>query len=190
MLARDRIILVRHGESTYNAEARLQGQADPPLTDRGRREATALAHALDGVAPDRVIASDLIRAQETAALLGHPDAPTDRRLREIDVGEWQGRPISDFPSGSEPSWRGGPLTPPGGETWAQLVERVGVVVDELLAAGGHWLVVAHGGVVRAAVVHLTGVDSRRLAGPANCSATVVARHRLLAYAWTPQLSVS
>src|SRR3954471_11917270 len=102
MLATDRLFLVRHGESTYNAEGRLQGQADPPLTPRGRAEAETLAGLLDGVAPERVVSSDLVRARETAALLGHPDTPTDPRLREIHVGEWAGRPISDFPPGSEP----------------------------------------------------------------------------------------
>ena len=190
MLATDRLFLVRHGESTYNADGLLQGQADPPLSPRGRDEAEALAQVLDGVAPARAIASDLVRARETAALLGHADAPTDARLREIDVGEWSGRPISDFPPGSEPSWRGGPLVPPGGESWGELVVRVGAVVDDLLAAGGPWLVVAHGGVVRAAVVHVTGADSRQLAGPANASVTVLSGRRLLAYAWTPRLSVA
>jgi probable phosphoglycerate mutase len=190
MLATDRLFLVRHGESTYNADGRLQGQADPPLTERGRREAMALAQVLDGVAPERAIASDLIRARETAALLGHPDAPTDPRLREIDVGEWEGRLISDFPPGSEPSWRGGPLVPPGGERWEELVARVGDAVDDLLAFGGPWLVVAHGGVVRAAVVYATGANSRRLAGPANASVTVLEGRRLRAYAWTSQLSVT
>jgi probable phosphoglycerate mutase len=191
MLASDRILLVRHGESTWNAERRLQGQADTPLSDRGRREAAALAPSLDGsIPPGRVIASDLERARETAALLGHADAPTDPRLREIDVGEWAGRPLTEFPPGFETSWRGGPLTPPGGETWEQLVQRVGPAIDELVAAGGPWLVVAHGGVVRAAVVHLTGADAQRLEGPANCSVTVVAGGRLLSYAWTPELSLS
>jgi broad specificity phosphatase PhoE len=190
MLAIDRLVIVRHGESTYNAERRLQGQADPPLSERGRQEATALAASLNGVGTGRVVTSDLIRARETAALLGHPDAPTDVRLREIDVGEWQGRPLGEFPGGFETSWRGGPLTPPGGETWEQLVERVGAAVDELIAAGGPWLVVAHGGVVRAAVVHLTGADPQRLDGPANCSVTVVEGGRLLGYAWTPTLSAS
>jgi glucosyl-3-phosphoglycerate phosphatase len=188
MLATDRLFLVRHGESTYNAEGRLQGQADPPLTPRGRAEAEALAAAFDGMAM-QAIASDLVRARETAALLGHPDAPTDARLREIDVGEWAGRPISDFPPGSEPSWRGGPLVPPGGEAWGELVARVGAAVDDMLdAGGGPWLVVAHGGVVRAAVTHLTGADARQLAGPANASVTVLEGRRLRAYAWTPQLS--
>src|SRR3954471_3799320 len=156
MLATDRLFLVRHGESTYNAEGRLQGQADPPLTPRGRAEAEALARGLDGAGPDHVIASDLVRARGTPSLLGHPAPPTDARRREMDVGEWSGRPISDFPSGSEPSWRGGALVPPGGEGWPELVARVGAVVDQLLADGGPWLVVAHGGVVRAAITHLTG----------------------------------
>src|SRR4051812_38390170 len=169
MLATDRLFLVRHGESTYNAEGRLQGQADPPLTPRGRAEAEALARALDGMAPVRVISSDLVRARETAALLGHPEAPTDPRLREIDVGEWAGRPISDFPAGSEPSWRGGPLVPPGGEAWPELVERVGGMVDELLAGGGPWLVIAHGGGVRAAGTRLTRGGARRLARPPNAN---------------------
>jgi broad specificity phosphatase PhoE len=76
-------------------------------------------------------------------------------------------------------------------TWdPDLVERVGAAVDELIAAGGRWLVVAHGGVVRAAVVHLTGAEAQRLAGPANCSVTVIAGGRLLGYAWTPRLSVT
>jgi glucosyl-3-phosphoglycerate phosphatase len=184
MLATDRLVLVRHGESTYNAEGRLQGQADPPLSARGRAEAEALAGLLDG----RVISSDLARARETAALLGHPGVPTDSRLREIDVGEWEGRMLAEFPPGPEFSWRGGPVVPPGGEAWPELVERVGAVVDELLA-DGPWIAVAHGGVVRAAVTHLTGADARSLAGPANASVTVLEGRRLRAYAWTPQLSV-
>jgi len=188
MLATDRLFLVRHGESTYNAEGRLQGQADPPLSARGRAEAEALARVFDGAAPDRVVTSDLVRARETAALLGHPEARSDIRLREIDVGEWAGRMLSEFPPGPEYSWRGGPVVPPGGEAWEELVQRVGRVVDELLA-DGPWIAVAHGGVVRAAVCHLTGADARQLAGPANASVTVLARRRLLAYAWTPQLSV-
>jgi broad specificity phosphatase PhoE len=189
MLAIDRLIIVRHGESTWNAEGRLQGQADPPLSEQGRREAAALAPALDVAAPDRVVSSDLVRARETAALLGHPDAPVDPRLREIDVGEWAGRPLAELPQGSEPSWRAGPLTPPGGESWEEFAARVADTLDELLDGGGPRLIVAHGGVVRAAVAYLTRADARRLHGPANASVTVLGRDRLHTYAWTPQLSV-
>jgi probable phosphoglycerate mutase len=188
MLASDRILLVRHGESTYNAEARLQGQADPPLTQRGRREAAALAPLLGEIPPERVICSDLVRARETAALLGHPDAAPDARWREIDVGEWAGCLLAELPQGDEPSWRAGPVVPPGGESWEELSARVADGIDALVAAGGPWLVVAHGGVVRAAVSYLMRADARRLHGPANGSVTVLSRARLLTYAWTPELS--
>jgi glucosyl-3-phosphoglycerate phosphatase len=183
-----RLLLVRHGQSTYNAQARLQGQADPPLSEAGRREAELLAPALARFPQDRVVTSDLVRARETAALLGYPDARPDARWREIDVGEWSGRTLSDFPAGSEPAWRGGPLRAPDGESWAELQARVGGAVDELLAAGGSWLAVCHGGVVRAALSHVTGADPQRVAGPPNTSVTVIlagSPPRVETYGWTP-----
>ena len=183
-----RLVLVRHGQSTWNADGLLQGQADPPLSELGRAEAAALAPVLRGFPPDRVIASDLLRARETAALAGYPSPRLDSRWREVGVGEWQGRPLSELPPGSEPSWRGGPLVPPGGEAWEAMAERVAAAVYELRASGGSWLVVCHGGSVRAAVAALTGADARRIAGPANASVTVLsfddAPSQLLAFAWT------
>src|SRR3954454_15493726 len=109
-----RLVLVRHGQSTYNAQQRLQGQADPPLSDTGRDEARALA----GVLPpfEQVVTSDLARASETAALLGYPEARRDERWREIALGEWQGRPLADFADETAYSWRGGAITPARGES--------------------------------------------------------------------------
>src|SRR4051812_29502867 len=109
-----RIVLVRHGQSTWNAEGRLQGQADPPLSALGRREAAALAPALRAFPPGRVIASDLQRATQTAEALGHPGAARDAVWREIHVGEWAGRPLAELPPGQEPAWRGGGPAAPGG----------------------------------------------------------------------------
>src|SRR5688572_11611088 len=63
MLSRDRLILVRHGESTWNAEHRLQGQLDPPLSDLGRDQARALQPILDVVPEERIVSSDLARAR-------------------------------------------------------------------------------------------------------------------------------
>ena len=80
-----RLILVRHGQSTHNAQARLQGQADPPLSEAGRAEAQLLRPRFTDFQPERVITSDLRRASETAALLGYPGGaarpalPRDRR---------------------------------------------------------------------------------------------------------------
>jgi broad specificity phosphatase PhoE len=186
-----RLFLVRHGQSTYNAQARLQGQADPPLSDAGRAEAKLLKPTLAHFDETRVVTSDLKRAVQTAELLGYPGARLDARFREINVGAWAGRPLSEFPSGHEPAWRGGPLKAPDGESWDDLRARVGAALDELIAAGGTWLVVCHGGVVRAALSHVTGADAQRVAGPANASVTVVLAHdppQLETYGWVPSLS--
>jgi probable phosphoglycerate mutase len=183
-----RHVLVRHGQSTYNAQARLQGHADPPLSDDGRAEAVGLRAALPRF--EQVVTSDLVRASETASLLGYPEARRDPRWREIALGEWQGRPLADFEDETAYAWRGGALTPGGGESWPEFVRRVGGAVDELVAAGGTWLVVCHGGAVRAALSHVTGADARAIAGPANMSVTVLragSRPRLERYAWTPTL---
>ena len=61
-----RLILLRHGESNWNAEGRMQGTADPPLSAAGRAEARELAPLLDGLRPDAVVTSDLRRARQTA----------------------------------------------------------------------------------------------------------------------------
>jgi broad specificity phosphatase PhoE len=190
MPSADRLILVRHGESTWNAEELLQGQLDPPLSERGREQSTALAAILNGVPGDRVISSDLGRARETAELLGLRPAWFDPRWREIDVGEWGGRPAAEIDAqGSElTNWRGGPRRAPSGESWEDFAARVAGAVDELIEAGGPWLVVCHGGCIRAAVAHVTGADALALGSPPNASATVFElgpRPRLLVYGSLP-----
>jgi glucosyl-3-phosphoglycerate phosphatase len=183
-----RLILVRHGQSTHNAQARLQGQADPELSQAGRAEAQLLRPLFTCFEAQRVITSDLRRATETAAIIGFPEARRDARFREIDVGSWAGRALSEFPDEAATAWRGGHLHADDGESWADLQGRVGGALDELLAAGDTWVIVCHGGVVRAALSHVTGADPRRVAGPANASVTIVRAGeppRLEAYAWTP-----
>ena len=190
MLSRDRLILVRHGESTWNAEERLQGQLDPPLSDRGREQSLALAAMLDGLPDERVVCSDLGRARQTAELLGLRPGRFDERWREIDVGEWGGRVAAEIDAqGSElTNWRGGARTAPDGESWEAFSVRVAGAVAELVGAGGPWTVVCHGGCIRATVAHLTGADPLHLGSPPNASATVFelgARPRLLVYGSLP-----
>jgi broad specificity phosphatase PhoE len=185
----DRLILIRHGESTWNFEERLQGQLDPPLSERGREQALGLKGLVDavGVPPERVISSDLGRARETAELLGLEPAVFDPAWREIDVGEWGGRVAAEVDGESDEltNWRGGPRTAPGGETWDEFAARVSDAVDELVLAGGSWLVVCHGGCIRVAGAHLTGANPLALGSPPNASATVFEiggeRSRLLTY---------
>jgi glucosyl-3-phosphoglycerate phosphatase len=182
----DRLVLIRHGQSTWNADGLLQGQADPPLSEEGRREAAALASVGARFAPDRVVCSDMRRARETAALVGHPAPRVDPRWREIGVGEWAGRKMADLPAGNTGAWRGGPIVGPGGESWQSLSARVTEALGELRAAGGSWLVICHGGAIRAAVTALTGADPQRMGGPGNASVTVISPlGQLFAYGWTP-----
>jgi broad specificity phosphatase PhoE len=190
ILPSDRLILVRHGESTWNAEERLQGQLDPPLSDRGREQARALASIVNGVPDDRVVCSDLSRARETAELIGLRPGRYDERWREIDVGSWGGKTAAEIDAQGEEltNWRGGGRRAPDGETWDEFARRVAGALDELIEAGGPWLVVCHGGCVRAAVAHVTGADALRLGSPPNASATVFelgARLRLLVYGSLP-----
>jgi glucosyl-3-phosphoglycerate phosphatase len=190
MLPPDRLILVRHGESTWNAEERLQGQLDPPLSDRGREQSRALAGMLDGLPGERIVCSDLGRARQTAELMGLEPGRFDPRWREIDVGEWGGKTAAEIDAqGSElTNWRGGPRTAPDGEPWDAFAHRVSVALDELIAAGGQWTVVCHGGCIRATVAHVTGADKLHLGSPPNASMTVVelgARPRLLVYGSLP-----
>ena len=186
----DRLILVRHGESTWNAEERLQGQLDPPLSERGREQARTLVGAADGLPAERVVCSDLGRARETAELMGLAPGRLDPRWREIDVGEWGGRTAAeiDAQGGELTNWRGGPRTAAGGEPWDAFAQRVAGAVDELVAAGGPWLVVCHGGCIRAAAAHVTGADRLHLGSPPNASLTVFElgeRPRLLVYGALP-----
>lgn len=87
------LLLVRHGETDWNAEGRLQGHTDTPLNDYGRRQAKALADELAGGRIDAVYSSDLARARETAEILGGRlglPVAVDPELREKNWGSWEG----------------------------------------------------------------------------------------------------
>jgi broad specificity phosphatase PhoE len=188
----ERLLIVRHGESTWNAEERLQGQLDPPLSERGREQARALARAIDlsGFRPERIVCSDLTRTRETAELLGLRPGRFDRSWREIDIGAWGGRLAAEVDAEIEglTNWRGGPVTGPGAESWAAFAQRIAAAFDALAAAGGSWLIVSHGGCVRASTAHVTGADHLRLGSPGNASVTtfeIASPARLLTYGWVP-----
>ena len=151
-----RLLLVRHRQSTWNAERRWTGQADPPLTPLGEQQAAAMGAALADVPFDAVVASDLTRAVRTAeivaAALGVPLAAPDPRLRELDLPAWTGR-TKDEIEAAEPGalerWRDGvPRTPPGSEPWAAVERRVLAALDDCARSRPSTLVVAHSGVLR------------------------------------------
>ena len=152
-----RMLLVRHGESTWNASGRWQGWADPPLTELGRTQAEAAAPAAAPV--DAVVCSDLQRARTTAELMASALDLGDRLhvepgLRERDVGDFTGMTRAEI----EERWPGVlsnvaasiARDPRFGETVEVLGARVNAALARLAAtfAGQRVLVVTHGGVVR------------------------------------------
>jgi alpha-ribazole phosphatase len=137
-----RLLLVRHGETMWNADRRYQGQMDVPLSDVGRQQAVAIARRLMPESIDVIYASDLTRAYETAQIIAAPHrlgAQPEPRLREMSFGEWEGLPYAQmakrFPD-QVAWWNADRLThaPPGGETLAQLAARVQAVLDDATRA--------------------------------------------------------
>jgi probable phosphoglycerate mutase len=158
--ATTRVLLVRHGESTWNAEQIWQGQADPPLSALGEQQAIDAAVHADGV--DAVWSSDLARARRTAEIVaserGLP-VVVDARLRERDAGEWQGLTRVEIED-RYPGYLASGRRPPGFEGDAALVTRALAAIEAIGTAhrGQTVLVVTHGGVVRTLERHLGAVD--------------------------------
>jgi probable phosphoglycerate mutase len=146
---------VRHGQSTWNADGRWQGQADPPLSELGIAQAEAAARAVDGV--DAIWASDLVRARRTASILAAPrglDVVADARLRERDAGEWTGLTRAEIEE-RYPGALAERRRPPGFEADGVLVVRALAALRDLAdaLAGGTAVVVTHGGVILAVERH-------------------------------------
>lgn len=185
----NRLILIRHGESEWNADGILQGQADPPLSERGREQARALVGWARGLKPDGVVTSDLGRARETASILGWPDAKPDARWREVDIGKWAGRPSAEVRAQEGDAfmaWRRGEYVPEGGESYDAMGERAAQAARALLERSGTQVAVCHGGPIRMVCVKLLGLELRQLGGLGNGSATLLGtdgqgRPRLLGY---------
>ncbi len=153
------LVLVRHGETTWNLDQLVQGHIDDPtLTERGRRQAAEAADALRPTDFDVVLSSDLRRARDTAAILASGrglEVVTTLALRERTYGDFEGRSISDLPA-SMAGWEGDRVIdadarPPGGESLNDLCDRAArwLAALRLDYAGARVLAVTHGGTVRA-----------------------------------------
>ena len=147
-----RLMVIRHGQSEWNAAGRWQGRADPPLTMEGRRQAAAAAQVLGAF--DAVVSSPLQRATETAASivehLGIGPVLTEPDLMERDAGEWQGLTRAEI----EMTWPGflehgqrPPAYEPDDVMLVRVLGALGRIADRAKETDGEILVVAHGGVV-------------------------------------------
>jgi broad specificity phosphatase PhoE len=187
-----RLLFVRHGETAYNAENRLQGQRDIPLNARGRDQARAVGGALRarfGAEIERLetaeafVASPLVRARQTMEIARVAmGLPPDRylleaTLKELSFGGWEGLTWPEIeardPKGirarTRDKWR---FAPPGGESYAMLAERVR---PWLAGLTGDTFVVSHGGVARALMTLIAGV------APAKAADAPITQGRAMAF---------
>ncbi len=176
-----KLLLIRHGETAWNAEGRIQGQLDVPLSPRGIWQASRLAERLAGETIDAVFASDLARAALTAQPLAAAvglHVQLDPRLRERHFGRFQGHTLDEIAAQwpaefqrwreREPTW-----AMPEGESGVQFISRVVEALGEFAAAhqGCTVAVVAHGGTLDIAYRQARGLswDAPREHQILNCS---------------------
>lgn len=184
-----RIIAVRHGETAWNVDTRLQGHLDIALNPKGLWQAEQVARALAHEPIDAIYASDLLRAWHTAGAIAQTTAAplvASQNLRERCFGSFEGKTYAEleahWPKESlrwrqrVPDW-----APPGGESLLALRERISSTVDALAAqhVGGQMVLVAHGGVLDVLYRLATGQE---LQAPRSWHLGNAAINRLL---WTP-----
>ena len=185
-----RIIAIRHGETAWNVDTRIQGQLDIPLNTVGRWQASRVAQALAQESIQAIYASDLLRAWETAGAIAQATGlplQAHEGLRERGFGDFQGKTFAEiealWPEHSRqwrarhPEW-----APPGGESLIALRARIVEAASELAARhlGEQIVLVAHGGVMDVLYRLATGQE---LQAPRTWQLGNAAINRLL---WTPE----
>jgi probable phosphoglycerate mutase len=159
------ILLARHGQTDYNAPpVRIQGSLDPPLNDTGRAQARELAELVAGEGVGVIYTSDMLRARETAAIVGERiglEPVVEPRVRECAWGAWEGLLVEDIARDQPDDWqawlRAGASfrfpSAPGkpGESLDEHMQRTVEALDEIRRGTLPALVVCHGGTIRVAI---------------------------------------
>ena len=190
-----RLVLLRHGQTEYNAGSRMQGQLDTELSDLGREQAVAAAEVLAKRQPLLIVSSDLRRALDTAVALGDRSGQPvriDTRLRETHLGDWQGMThveVDAVAPGARLAWRDDARwAPHGGESRVDVADRSMPLVWELVDQQADWgtdepdrpvVLVAHGGLIAALTGALLGLPVDNwpiLGGMGNCSWVQLSAH--------------
>lgn len=187
------LVMLRHGQTEFNATARMQGQLDTGLSELGYAQAAAVAEVLGKRRPVMIVSSDLRRADDTAEQLGQRcglDVIVDIRLRETHLGHWQGlthQQVDTAAPGARPAWRDDATSAPhGGESRVDVATRCRPLVAELVAGQPEWggsdrpvVLVTHGGVIAALTASLLGLPVANwpaLGGMGNASWTQLSGH--------------
>ena len=190
-----RLVMLRHGQTEFNAGSRMQGQLDTQLSDLGRDQAVAAAEVLAKRQPQLIVSSDLRRALDTAVVLGERSGlpvVVDTRLRETHLGDWQGMThleVDAAAPGARLAWRNDATwAPHGGESRVDVAARGMPVIAELVAEQTEWgadeperpvVLVAHGGLIAAltaALLKLPVDNWPALGGMGNASWVQLSGH--------------
>jgi 2,3-bisphosphoglycerate-dependent phosphoglycerate mutase len=153
------LALLRHAETAWSRDGRIQGRANVPLLEN---VGVSLPAACQGM---RIVTSPLARCVKTAALLGAPDAEREPRIVEMNWGDWEGESLAALRErlGEEMrinEARGLDFRPPNGESPREVTVRVKSWLREVAAAGAPTLAVTHRGVIRAVLAEASGWDMR------------------------------
>jgi alpha-ribazole phosphatase/probable phosphoglycerate mutase len=171
ILPLQRILFVRHGRTDWNESMRYQGKSDIPLNEEGLLQAQKTSRRISQwFSPEVVYSSPLKRALVTAEIINTAfEEPVDLRvvddLAEMNFGRWEGMAFRELRKEEAElymNWRHDPVrvTPPGGEPFEHICERVSRVLEEIQATGmTRILVVSHGGILRACIMKLLSLDS-------------------------------
>lgn len=154
-----RLALLRHADTAWSREGRIQGRADLPLLEN---ISLSIPEACRGM---RVVTSPLARCVQTAALLGAPDAERDPRIIEMDWGRWEGESLAELRERRgaemrENEARGLDFTPPGGESPRLVLGRLRSWLCEVASKDLPTLAITHRGVIRAILAEASGWDMR------------------------------
>ncbi|OHU97417.1 glucosyl-3-phosphoglycerate phosphatase [Mycobacterium talmoniae] len=190
-----RLVMLRHGQTEFNAASRMQGQLDTELSELGHAQAVAAAEVLSKRQPLLIVSSDLRRADDTAEKLGERTGlpvRVDTRLRETHLGDWQGLThdqVDAAAPGARLAWReDATWAPHGGESRIDVAARSRPLVAELVAAEPEWgsdepgrpvVLVTHGGLIAALTAALLGLPVANwpaLGGMGNASWTQLSGH--------------
>ena len=182
------LVMLRHGQTEWNAGNRMQGQLDTELSALGRDQAVAAAEVLAKRHPLLIVSSDLRRAYDTAVVLAERTGSplvVDARLRETHLGDWQGMTHSEVDAaapGARVTWRNDATwAPHGGESRVDVARRSLPLITELVDSQPDWgadepdrpvVLVAHGGLIAALTARLLGLSVDKwpvLGGMGNAS---------------------
>ncbi len=183
------VLLIRHGQTEWNAKRQVMGRRPIPLNAAGRTQAEGVARHLASATIDRLYTSPVARARETAEIIAavHTGLAVEdcEAFTEIDYGEWTNCGFDDLPVQYAEAWKAYRADPsqsifPGGESMGGAAQRIHDGVDQIVNAQreGRVAIVSHADVLKVALMHLLGMELKQMSRFAvdNCAILIVRLH--------------